>query len=291
MHTIVQAAILGLSAGAVYALMASGLTLVFGVMRVVNVAQGALVILAAYLSYALFSRLHVDPFLSILFVTPVLFALGAGLQVVFLRRLRQDEQELSLLVMFAVALGIEGVLSVIWKTTYRSTTTSYANRSLRLFGYQVSVVRVLAFVLSVGVLAALWVLLERTRFGRAVRATVQNPTSARLLGVDAQRVSALGFGLGASTAAAAGAVYGIVFPFNPGSHYDLISRLLSIVVLGGLGSLAGSVVAALLMGVAEAVVAATISPVWSAFVFFAVLLGILVLRPQGLFGTTHRGAL
>ncbi|HYT25262.1 MAG TPA: branched-chain amino acid ABC transporter permease, partial [Actinomycetota bacterium] len=187
MHTIVQAAILGLSAGAVYALMASGLTLVFGVMRVVNVAQGALVILAAYLSYALFSRLHVDPFLSILFVTPVLFALGAGLQVVFLRRLRQDEQELSLLVMFAVALGIEGVLSVIWKTTYRSTTTSYANRSLRLFGYQVSVVRVLAFVLSVGVLAALWVLLERTRFGRAVRATVQNPTSARLLGVDAQR--------------------------------------------------------------------------------------------------------
>nr|HYT26187.1 branched-chain amino acid ABC transporter permease [Actinomycetota bacterium] len=84
---------------------------------------------------------------------------------------------------------------------------------------------------------------------------------------------------------------GIVFPFNPGSHYDLISRLLSIVVLGGLGSLAGSVVAALLMGVAEAVVAATISPVWSAFVFFAVLLGILVLRPQGLFGTTHRGAL
>ncbi len=291
MHTIVQAAILGLSAGAVYALMASGLTLVFGVMRVVNVAQGALVILAAYLSYALFSRLHVDPFLSILFVTPVLFALGAGLQVVFLRRLRQDEQELSLLVMFAVALGIEGVLSVIWKTTYRSTTPSYANRSLRLFGYQVSVVRVLAFVLSVGVLAALWVLLERTRFGRAVRATVQNPTSARLLGVDAQRVSALGFGLGASTAAAAGAVYGIVFPFNPGSHYDLISRLLSIVVLGGLGSLAGSVVAALLMGVAEAVVAATISPVWSAFVFFAVLLGILVLRPQGLFGTTHRGAL
>jgi branched-chain amino acid transport system permease protein len=151
--------------------------------------------------------------------------------------------------------------------------------------------RVLAFGLSVVVLGALWLVLERTRFGRALRATVQNATAARLLGVNADRVAALGFGLGASTGAAAGAVYGIVFPFNPGSHYDLISRLLSIVVLGGLGSLGGAVVAALLMGVAEAVVATTLSPVWSSFAFFAVLLAVLLVRPQGLFGTLQRGGL
>jgi branched-chain amino acid transport system permease protein len=150
---------------------------------------------------------------------------------------------------------------------------------------------VLAFALSVVVLSALWVVLQRTRFGRALRATVQNPTAARLLGVEAERIAAVGFGLGASTGAAAGAVYGIVFPFNPGSHYDLISRLLSIVVLGGLGSLGGSIVAALLMGVTEAVVAATLSPVWSSFAFFAVLLGVLLLRPQGMFGTVQRGGL
>src|SRR6266540_899154 len=214
-----------------------------------------------------------------------------GLQLAFVRRLRRDEQELSLLVMFAVAVGIEGALTLVYKTTYRSINPGYANRVLELAGFKVPLVRVLAFALSVVVLSALWVVLQRTRFGRALRATVQNPTAARLLGVEAERVAALGFGLGASTGAAAGAVYGIVFPFNPGSHYDLISRLLSIVVLGGLGSLGGSVVAALLMGVAEAVVAATLSPVWSSFAFFAVLLGVLLVRPQGMFGTVQRGGL
>src|SRR6266540_4132269 len=108
-----------LPAGSVYALMASGLTLVFGVMRVVNVAQGALVILGAYLSYSLFSRFHLDPFLAILLVAPMLFAFGVGLQLAFVRRLRRDEQELSLLVMFAVAVGIEGALTLVYKTTYR----------------------------------------------------------------------------------------------------------------------------------------------------------------------------
>ena len=115
-------------------------------------------------------------------------------------------------------------------------------------------VRFVAFVLSLACSGLLFLLLQRTRFGRAVRATVQNPTSARLLGVQAQRVSALGFGLGAATAAAAGSVYGLLYPFNSGSHYDLISPLLSIVVLGGMGSIGGAVVAAVVMGVASSVV-------------------------------------
>jgi len=130
--------------------------------------------------------------------------------------------------------------------------------------------------------------LTRSRFGRAVRATVQNPTAATLLGVDANRVQTLSFGLGVSLAAAAGAVYGVIYPFNPGSHYDLISRLLSIVVLGGLGSLGGAVVAALAMGVIQAVVAVEFSPTWSAFSFFVVLLTFLLLRPQGIFGVRER---
>jgi branched-chain amino acid transport system permease protein len=141
------------------------------------------------------------------------------------------------------------------------------------------------------VLAALYLVLHRTRLGRAIRATVQNPTSARLLGVDSERVSAYGFGISVATATAAGAVFGMVEPFNPGSHYDLISRLLTIIVLGGLGSLTGAVVAALVMGVSESVLAATISPTWSSMVFFVILIAVLVVRPQGLFGTTERGRL
>lgn len=289
MHQVVQAVILGVLTGGVYALMASGLTLVFGVMKVINVAQGALVILAAYLSYSLFTRLHIDPFVSILILTPAMFAIGVGVQLAFIRTLRHEQgQELSLLVTWALALGIEGLLSVGYKTTYRATIPHYADRSWVVAGYAISFVRVLAFAASVIILLLLGLVLTRTRLGRSIRATVQNPTSARLLGVDAGRVSALGFGLGTSTAAAAGAVYGVLFPFNPGSHYDLISRLLSIVVLGGLGSIGGAVISAVLMGVVEAVVAVEISPVWAATSFFFVLLAILLVRPQGLFGRVER---
>jgi branched-chain amino acid transport system permease protein len=288
-HNVVQAIILGVLVGGVYALMASGLTLVFGIMKVINVAQGALVILAAYLSYALFTHLHVDPFLSILVVTPAMFLLGVAVQLVFVRSLRgPDGSELSLLVTWALALGIEGVLSVIFQTTYRATNPSYANRAWDVFGYHISEVRAFAFAASAVLLLLLSLLLTRTRFGRAVRATVQNPTAATLLGVDANRVQTLSFGLGVSMAAAAGAVYGVLYPFNPGSHYDLISRLLSIVVLGGLGSLGGAVVASLVMGVTEAIVAVEISPTWAAFSFFIVLIAFLLVRPQGIFGLRER---
>ncbi len=289
MHNVIQASILGLLTGGVYALMASGLTLVFGIMRVINVAQGALVILAAFLSYTLFGRFHLDPFLSILVVTPAIFVLGVAVQVVFIRSLRGAEgSELSLLITWALALGIEGVLSAIYTTTYHATLPSYADTSWDVFGYRLSMVRVLAFAASAAILLLLSVLLTKSRLGRSIRATVQNPTSARLLGVNSDRVSAIGFGIGASTAAAAGAVYGVLYPFNPGSHYDLISRLLSIVVLGGLGSVGGAVVAAMIMGVVQSIVAVEISPIWSAFSFFVVLLAVLLVRPQGLFGVRER---
>jgi branched-chain amino acid transport system permease protein len=292
LHLVIQAVILGLLTGGVYALMASGLTLAFGVMRVINVAQGAMIVAGAYASYTLFTDFHIDPFVSIVLMTPAAFAVGVVLQLVFLRPLRSDErEELSLLVTWAIALGFEGVLSVIYTTTYRATLPSYVNDTFTVAGYRIAVVRLAAFGVSCLILAVLYLVLHRTRLGRAIRATVQNPVSARLLGVDAERVSAYGFGLSVATATAAGAVFGMVQPFNPGSHYDLISRLLTIIVLGGLGSLTGAVVAALVMGVSEAVLAATISPTWSSMVFFVILIAVLVIRPQGLLGTAERGRL
>src|SRR5215831_2057197 len=292
MHLFIQACILGVLTGGVYALMASGLALAFGVMRVINVAQGALIILGAYLSFTIYNDLGLDPFVSLFVITPAMFLLGVGIQLVFLRPLRDDErEELSLLVTWALALGIEGLLGYVYQTDYRSTITGYADRSWVVGGYHFSESRVFAFAASLSVLAIMFAILERTKLGRAIRATVQNPTSARLLGVDTRMVSALGFGLSVATASAAGAVYGIVFPFSPGSHYDLISRLLTIIVLGGLGSLGGAVVAALFMGLTESVFATEISPTWSSFTFFVVLIAMLVLRPQGLFGVRARGAI
>ncbi|MCU1470198.1 MAG: amino acid/amide transporter rane protein 1, family [Glaciihabitans sp.] len=292
MHEIVQAIILGILTGGVYALMASGQTLIFGIMKVVNLAQGAFVVLGAYLTYTLFVDTGIDPFLSILITTPLMFVVGVALQWALLRPLHSDDvAQLSLLVTFAIALGIEGVLSFTYSTSLVNIQPAYANFSWTVFGYQINMVRFFAFVLSLVVLGALYLILQKTKFGRAVRATVQNPMSAQLLGVDSQRVSAFGFGLGAATAAAAGSVFGMLNAFNPGSHYDLISRLLTVVVLGGLGSIGGSVVAALVMGVAASLVSALASPIWSDFSFFVVLLLVLLLRPQGLFGARTRGAL
>jgi branched-chain amino acid transport system permease protein len=290
-HSVVQAVVLGLLTGGVYALMASGQTLIFGVMRVVNLAQGAFVLLAAYVAYSLTGGLGIDPFLAILVTTPLMFVFGVAVQLLFLRPLRSaDRAELSLLVTFAVAVGIEGVLTILYNTTYRSIETPYADDSWSVLGYQVPAVRAYAFVLSIVLLAGLIAVLRGTRIGRAIRATVQNPTAARMLGVDVNRMGAVGFGLGAATAAAAGSVFGLVYPFNPNSHYELIARLLTIVVLGGLGSIGGAVAAALGMGVISSVVAVTVSPVWADFAFFIVLLAVLLIRPRGLFGPALRGA-
>jgi branched-chain amino acid transport system permease protein len=272
--------------------MASGQTLIFGIMKVVNLAQGAFVVLGAYLTYTLFVQFGMDPFASVLITTPLMFLVGVGLQWALIRPLHSDDvAQLSLLVTFALALGVEGILSFAYSTTLTNIQPKYANFSWTVVGYQVNLVRFCAFALSLIVLAVLYLVLKRTKFGRAVRATVQNPMSAQLLGVNAQRVSALGFGLGAATAASAGSVFGMLNAFNPGSHYDLISRLLTVVVLGGLGSIGGSVVAALVMGVASSVVSAMASPIWSDFTFFIVLLLVLLLRPRGLFGARTRGAL
>jgi branched-chain amino acid transport system permease protein len=291
-HALIQWLILGVLTAGVYALMASGQTLIFGIMKVVNLAQGAFVILSAYLSYQLFTSFGIDPFLAIPITTLIMFAIGVMIQLLFIRPLRrEDRAELGLLVTFAVALLIEGIMTVSWNTSVRSINTGYANSSWTVFGYQITLVRLWAFLLSVGVIGLLYLLLNRTRFGRAIRATVQNPESARLLGVEAEWVSALGFGLGAATAAAAGSVYGLLYPFNSGSHYDLISRLLSIVVLGGLGSIGGALVGSLIVSTSAAVVASTISPTWSEMTFFIILLLVLLVRPRGLFGVAARGAI
>jgi branched-chain amino acid transport system permease protein len=152
-------------------------------------------------------------------------------------------------------------------------------------------VRLFAFLLAVAVLGALHLIRQHTKLGRALRATTQNPVAARLLGVDVERISAIAMGLGVATAGAAGAVFGMVLPFNGNSQYDLLSKLLSISVLGGLASMPGTIVAAIILGVVESVVAAKISPDWSNFSFLVVLFAVLTVRPQGLFGRRLRGAL
>jgi branched-chain amino acid transport system permease protein len=268
--------------------MASGLTLIFGVMNIINVGQGALVILGAYLSFALFHGFGLDPFLTLIITLPAMFVLGVLLQFVFIRPLKTDREALSVLVTYAMALGIEGVLGFAFTTNYVELRGWYETASFAVFGFHVTWVYVFGFILCLAILAGLFLILYRTSFGGALRATMLNRMAAQLVGVDVDRVSAIAFGIGVATAAAGGVVFGVTNAFNPGSHYDLISRLLTIIVLGGLGSLRGAIIAALVMLVTTDIAAVLISPVWSSFVFFVILVAVLIVRPQGLYGVRVR---
>jgi branched-chain amino acid transport system permease protein len=291
MHLFVQATIVGILFGGVYALIASGQAIIFGVTRTVNFAQAIFTILCSYLSYTLFTDLGIDPFLSILILVPAMFAFGVGIYVLLLRRLSRSGAELGLLVLYGLGIGIQGVLDFVYKTNTQVITPGYVNNSWTVTGYQIPEVRLFAFLLAVAVLSALQLIRQRTKLGRALRATTQNPVASRLLGVDVERISAIGMGLGVAAAGAAGGVFGMILPFNGNTQYDLLSKLLSIAVLGGLLSMPGTIVAAVILGVVESVVAATISPDWSAFSFLVVLFAVLIIRPQGLFGRRLRGAL
>jgi branched-chain amino acid transport system permease protein len=274
----------GILGGAVYALMAAGLTLIFGVMDIINIAQGILVILAAYLSYALSVHLHIDPLLGLLITVPAMFALGVAIEWAFMRRLRGRERvAMSLLVSYAVAVIIEGALYQVFGSTPVGYLPRYAVASMHIFGFYLPYIYLIGFGLAAAALAAIYLMLYRTKFGRSVRATMQDKVAARLIGINVDRVAALTFGIGVAVTAAGGMVFGATNTFNPDSGYDLISRLLSIVILGGLGSIAGALVAALFMVTAEEIVNIW-QPTWATAVYYAVLVIVLLVRPTGLLG-------
>jgi len=281
---IIDAIITGIMAGGVYALMATGMTLIFGVLEIINIAQGILVVMGAYLSYSLSQRLHLDLIAGLVITMPVMFFIGIAIEWAFIRRIRRERVMLSILVTFALALVLEGVLSLIYGTDYVSLHAWYVDAALPIAGYYLPYIDIFAFLLSVVLLFALFILLYRTKFGHSVRATMQDRTSALLIGIEVDRVQMLTFGIGVALAAAGGVAFGGTTIFNAASSYDLISRLLVIIVLGGLGSLRGALVASVLMLVIGNVVAVVWSPTWSTLVFFVILAAVLLLRPQGLFG-------
>ncbi|MFZ0383764.1 MAG: branched-chain amino acid ABC transporter permease [Solirubrobacteraceae bacterium] len=283
--SLIHAVIDGILTGGVYALMAAGLTLVFGVMDIINIAQGALVVLGAYMSYELSTKLGIDLFVGLLITVPAFFVLGVAIEWGLMRRLReQDRTAMSILVTYAVAIIIEGVLSVTFGVDYVQLNASYVNSTFHVFGFYLPYIYVFGFILAVAMLAALYYALYRTQFGRGVRASLQNRTAAELIGVNVSRVRALSVGIGVSVTAAGGMLFGATNAFNPSSGYDLISRLLSIVVLAGLGSIGGALVAALFMVTLEDVVAVVWSPVWATLVYYASLVVVLSFMPNGLFG-------
>ncbi|CAN5278616.1 branched-chain amino acid ABC transporter permease [soil metagenome] len=288
MTQFVQALILGLMIGGVYALLASGLTLIFGVMDVINVAQGALIILSAFITWALWKEVGIDPLLGALITTPAMFVIGWVIYRLTIQWISGRPASTSVLLTFALALVLEGIMGLVWSTTYHSSTPGYVDESFRAGSFYFPKAQLFGCAIAVGVLAALYMMLTRTWLGRAIRAVSENVSSARLVGVNARKVAALTFALGVATTGAGGSIASVLYPFLPGSHYQWISRLLGIIVLGGMGSLPGALVGALTLGVAETMTVTYISPRWATMVPYAVIMVVLLARPQGIMGAKLR---
>jgi len=282
-----QAVIDGILTGGVYALMAAGLTLIFGVMDIINIAQGVMVILGAYLSFELSVHVGIGLLPGLLITAPLMFCLGVAIEFCFMRRLRdEDRTQMSILVTYAVAIVIEGILTAIFGVNYQQLSASYVTSSLHVFGFYLADIYLIGFGMAVALMAALYYMLYRTKFGRAVRASLQNRTAADLIGIEVNRVRTISVGIGVAVTSVGGVVFGATNSFNPNTGYDLISRLLAIVILGGMGSIAGAMGAAIFILVINDVVAAWWSPTWAPIVYFVALVVVLSFRPQGLFGRT-----
>jgi branched-chain amino acid transport system permease protein len=285
---LLQALILGLLVGGVYALLASGLTLIFGVMNVVNTAHGAFLILAAFVTWSLWSATGLDPLVAIVITTPLMFGFGWLLYVGAVRRIRLAPSSASVLLTFALALVLEGVMGFVWGNTSHSVRPAYFDSSYDIGAIFIPKSQLYGCAVAIAVLLGLYAFLNRTWTGRAIRASAVNPQGAELVGVNVGAVAALTFAVGVAVTGAGGSIVSVLYPFLPGSHYVWISRLLGIIVLGGMGSLPGAVVGALLIGVGETLTTTYIGPEWATSVSYVVIFVVLLVRPQGLLGARLR---
>ncbi|RSM58358.1 branched-chain amino acid ABC transporter permease [Kibdelosporangium aridum] len=288
MSQALQTIALGLLIGGVYALMAAGLTLMFGIMGIVNVAQGAFLVLIAMLTWKAWQLTGIDPILLALATTPLMFGIGWVLYRLVIVRVRGTSPAMSMLLTFGIALTIEGLLNITAGNYFRSATPSYFAESFHIGSVVLPKAQVYGCLAALIVLGLLYLVLNRTWTGRAIRATAQNPSGAALVGIGATSVASLSFAIGAATAGTGGSILSVLYPFFPASHYEWIARLLGIIVLGGMGSLRGAWVGAIILGLAETITATYGSPRWATLVFYAVILLVLLVRPHGLFGTRLR---
>jgi branched-chain amino acid transport system permease protein len=281
----IQSVVLGVLLGGLYALLAAGLTLYFGVMRVVMIAHSAFLILAAYLAWYFHLQTGLDPLLSLPITVPLFFGLGVALQRLLLARLRPATRTMmSVLLTFAIAIVIEGALGTVFTGSQRRIQLGYSSASLELLGARVAVVKLLAFALAVVSLVALYLVMTRTRLGHALRATIQHPEAAKLVGIQTERVAGYGFGLGLATAAIGGTALALDSTIYPSLHWRWIGPLMAIIVVGGLGSVPGTAIAAMVLGMAMSLLQIPLGTTWAQTVFYLALFATLAIRPQGFFG-------
>jgi branched-chain amino acid transport system permease protein len=277
----------GILLGGIYGLAAFGLSVSFGVLNVLNLAHGEFLMLGSLLSYCAFVQFGMNPFVSAVLVIPVFTTMGLLFFLVLIRPLgEKPHHELlvaSILVTLGASLAIEDLTAFFWERPV--TGIDYSLAPFEVGGVVISSLRLLILLFICGLAAGLQVYLRRTFMGRAIRAITQCREGAKVVGIPISGVSALTFGLGVALAASAGVFYVTLFTATPTMGIPLTVKYLCVVVLGGLGSLVGSVLGGLILGLAEALTAYYAGAEWSPCIAFVLLLTILIIRPQGLFGT------
>lgn len=284
--TLSQLLVNGVLLGGIYALAAFGLALIFGVSNVLNLAHGEFLMLGALISYLLFASLGLNPILLGILLLPLFLVVGCLFEKGLIRRIGEkaatEQITASVLITLGAALTIEDLSAFLWGPTVKGI--SYSLAPLTLGKVVISSLRLLILGVIVLLTVAITLLIKHTYFGKALRALTQNRKGALLTGVNIPKITMLTFGLGISLAALAGLFYVILFEVSPFIGIPLTMKYLSIIVLGGLGSLYGALLGGMIIGLSEAFTGFYIGAHWAATVAFFILIAILLIRPQGLFG-------
>ena len=279
-----QVIINGILKGGLYALMAMGMSLIWGVMNVINIAHGAFIMLGAYITYWMFSLLGIDPFVSLIFSASIMFMLGFAIQKGLINFVIKADIFITLLLTFGLEILITNLALLAWTADVRKVKVAYAAANLQFFGATVPLVRLIAFAVAIAVTVALFIMMEKTKLGRAIRATSQDLDAAKLMGINVSNIYSITFGIGVALAATAGTLWSIVFPITPTMGGILTLKSFVIIVIGGLGTMLGPIAGGLVLGIVEAMGASFLGATYENLISFVIFLIVIIFMPKGIFG-------
>jgi branched-chain amino acid transport system permease protein len=275
---------MGILLGGLYTLIALGLSLVFGVMKVINVAHGDLVIFGSYFAYTAMTMLGIDPFLSLVIGIPLLFGIGFAVQRFLLNRAFAVSLDAALLVCFGISIIIQNFCQIIWTPFSRSLKPPYALESFIIGGLHVPLVYILDFIAALAVMLFIREFLRRTYLGKAINAASQDRRAAQLMGINTGRVYAFAFAIAMALAAIAGVLLGLTFPFTPTSGVSFLIIAFGVVIIGGLGSMMGTFIGGIVFGLAQTLGGHFLGAVAQMLIAYILVFVVLAVRPRGIFG-------
>jgi branched-chain amino acid transport system permease protein len=286
---LIQLFINGILFGSVYGIAAIGLSLIFGTMRIIFIAQGTVIIFLAYICYWLLTLAGMDPYLSLIVIIPISLLLGVGLyQLLFREAAGLEDKNISLLIAVGLMFLVEDLMTVVWTADPRSVTTSYTNLVIRVMGINVPFTRLTGLILAVVSTVIVLIFLKRTFIGIAVRAASENITSAALMGISPHRVNTVAFAIGIGLAGIAGVAFSTIYSFDPYMGFIFALKAMISLAIGGIGSVTGALLGGILLGFLESLASFFLPGGWSDAVSYAVFLAVLMFKPEGLFVRSAR---